>query len=449
MAGITSWQPSATAATVTSRLVPSGDAYVSGAKPRGNFGSADTLRTEALRQPKRSYLKFDLTQLSGTVVKATLRLYARRADGVGYTIQSVASNSWTEDTITHATAPPPGPAVARSGPVARDTWTTVDVTSLVRTNATISLALSPTGTSSGRYGSRESGATAPRLVVEATTSSAVGTSMSAASSSAMGATTTSASMTASSSATSTTRPTTTAPRETTTTSTTTTTPSPPPSGAAPVPLGVPGSWTLDFRDEFSGTSLDLAKWTPLPGRRMNNVTASTSNVAVSGGNLILTLASSTSGAFISSNPRDGAGVGYLFPVGAYAEARVRFPGDGRAIYNWPAWWISGPNWPNAGEHDIAEGLGTLTVNYHSPSGAHNQGSIPGTWSNEFHTYGVHRKASSADVYWDGVLVESYPTDDNGAAQSLLVNVGSHSSGGNVFGSAGQLRVDYVRVWRRA
>ena len=86
---------------------------------------------------------------------------------------------------------------------------------------------------------------------------------------------------------------------------------------------------------------------------MNNVTASASNVAVSRGNLILTLASSGSGAFISSSHSDGAGVGYEFPVGAYAEARVLFPGDGRTIYNWPGWWTSGPNWPDAGEHDIA------------------------------------------------------------------------------------------------
>jgi hypothetical protein len=161
----------------------------------------------------------------------------------------------------------------------------------------------------------------------------------------------------------------------------------------------------------------------------------------------LTPASATSGAYVSSSHDDGAGVGYKFPVGAYAEARVFFPGDGRTVYNWPGWWISGPDWPAAGEHDIAEGLGSLTVNYHSPSGAHNQGSVPGTWSNAFHTYGVHRKATSADVYWDGVLVKSYPTDDNGAGHSLLLNVGIHSSGGNVYGTAGLVRVDYVRVWR--
>jgi hypothetical protein len=149
---------------------------------------------------------------------------------------------------------------------------------------------------------------------------------------------------------------------------------------------------------------------------------------------------------VSSSPGDGAGAnGFLLPVGGYAEARVLFPGNGTSIYNWPAWWTSGPGWPAAGEHDIAEGLGSLTVNYHSLSGSHNQGVIPGTWSNAFHVYGLHRKATSADVYWDGRLVKSYSTDDNGGAQSLLLNVGRGNTA--VYGTGSQVKVDYVRAWR--
>jgi len=452
LAGILSWLPSATATTVISRLMPSGDAYVSGVQPQRNFGSADKLRTEALPRLKSGYLQFDLTQLSGTVVDARLRLYAWRADAFGYTIRSVEGTSWTEDTITYANAPALGPVVARSGPVARDAWTSVDVTALLRGNATLSLALTSTGASSGTYASRESGATAPQLIVQATTSttsSTARTTTSTATSTTVRATTT----TATTSLISAIAPTTTAPRDMTTTSSTTTTtassplPLSPSPTAAPVPLGVPGSWTLAFDDEFSGTSLDLTKWSKVwfsEDGVMNNVGTYSANVSVGGGVLTLQLADANSGALIHTGYGPGR---YQLPVGGYAEARVLFPGDGRTIYNWPGWWASGPNWPEAGEHDIAEGLGSLTVNYHSPSGAHNQGSVPGTWSNAFHTYGLHRKATSADVYWDGVLVKSYPTDDNGAGQSLLLNVGSHSSGGNVFGAAGQVRVDYVRAWR--
>ena len=135
LSGVWSWLPSATATTVTSRLVPSADAYVSRVQPQRNFGGADTLRTGSSPDLKRSYLRFDVTQLGGTVVKATLRLYAQRANALGYTVRSVASTSWTEDTIPYANAPARGPTVASSGPVARDAWTSVDVTTLLHGNA--------------------------------------------------------------------------------------------------------------------------------------------------------------------------------------------------------------------------------------------------------------------------------------------------------------------------
>ena len=144
------------------------------------------------------------------------------------------------------------------------------------------------------------------------------------------------------------------------------------------------SYKLVFDDEFNGSSVDTSKWVIDTGPANNNITASASNVSVSGGNLILNFASATSGAEVQT-PESGFGV----PVGAYVEARVYFPGNGSQIYNWDAWWLSGPYWPAAGEHDIAEVLnGQLTTNYHSPSGAHNNGAVPGYWGDSFHVFGL-------------------------------------------------------------
>jgi beta-glucanase (GH16 family) len=212
---------------------------------------------------------------------------------------------------------------------------------------------------------------------------------------------------------------------------------------------VSGSWQQVWGDEFNGSSLDRSKWTDLDGWSMNNVTTRGSNVSVSGGNLVLTLSSSSDGAEVDSSPADGAGAnGFMLQTGDYAEARINFPGDGNGLYNWPAWWASGPSWPAAGEHDIAEVLGgDLTVNYHSPSGSHNQGAVSGGWANSFHVYGVHVLADHADVYWDGQLVKSYKTDDNGQGKSLLINVGR--DGTAVTGTASQVKVDYVRAYRPA
>ena len=189
------------------------------------------------------------------------------------------------------------------------------------------------------------------------------------------------------------------------------TPTPPPTPAKP--LGVGGSWTPTFADEFSGSAIDKSKWSTMEGKTMNKVVARDHNATVSDGNAVLTLPDTKNGAFISTEMVDGVGHagGFLLPVGGYVESRVYFPGTASSLYNWPAFWCSGAAWPKAGEHDIAEVLttgtnvGGMTVNYHSPSGAHNQGVVKGTWQNDFHVYGLHRKATSADIYYDGNLVK--------------------------------------------
>jgi hypothetical protein len=180
LAGVLTWLPSATATSVTARFAPSGDASVSRSQPHRNFGNARTLLTGGLPSLRRSYLRFDLTQLGGTVVNATLRLYAERTNPFGYTVRSAAGTPWTEDTVTYANAPTPGPVVARSSRVVRDAWTSVDVTMLLHGKATVSLALTSSSPFAGVYASRESGATAPQLVVQvragATSSTATTTS---------------------------------------------------------------------------------------------------------------------------------------------------------------------------------------------------------------------------------------------------------------------------------
>jgi hypothetical protein len=223
----------------------------------------------------------------------------------------------------------------------------------------------------------------------------------------------------------------------------------------PVPVGPTGQWNLVFQDEFAGTTLDTSKWTPNwfgEGGSMNNVGTYAANSTVSGGTLNMVLSSSTAGALVHSDYSAGR---YQLQVGHYAEARIYFPGTaGETFYNWPGWWSSGPNWPTAGEHDIVEGLGgDPTSNYHwgtvGTDNADNSGTIAGTWNNAFHTYGVHRKAASADVYWDGQLIRSYATHDNGAPQELIINVGKSNSRTPQIGTAGMVKVDYVRAWSPA
>ncbi len=234
-------------------------------------------------------------------------------------------------------------------------------------------------------------------------------------------------------------------------------PPPPPPPGDPKPVGTPANiktWSLKFSDEFNGTSLDRNKWADCwwssanCSGSMNNVKPQPSNVSVKDGNVILTLSDSNNGALIASSKVVGAGVGYEFQYG-YAEARVFFPGNGSKCYNWPAWWLDGYPHPAGGENDIAEVLsgGDMTVNYHSPSGSHNQGNVPGYWCDGFHVYGAYRQPGKVDVYFDGNKVKSYATDDNGATEYLLFNVGKTSGSYSAYGSASQVKIDYARVWQ--
>lgn len=209
----------------------------------------------------------------------------------------------------------------------------------------------------------------------------------------------------------------------------------------PSPVGIRGLWRLVFDDEFNGRALNRAVWNARNGWfNQNGVTDYLSNIIVRNGHAILRLASPTSGAEMATRH-------FSLKVGEYAEARIKFAGSGTTIYNWPAWWISGPLWPSAGENDIAEGLGSLTVNYHFPGGALETGSPPGVWARRFHTYGIFRGRFFSRVYWDGKLVRTYRTDDDGRPQILLLTIGAANQ--IRVGAAGEMVVDYVRAWEPA
>ena len=161
-----------------------------------------------------------------------------------------------------------------------------------------------------------------------------------------------------------------------------------------VPVGVPGTWTLCYDEEFPGTTLNAANW-EISTNLVNTVISTPANVSVNNG-LTLTLSDSGHGACIESWTN-------WFQVGMCIEARIWFPGPGaptpgNAIYNWPAWWLSGTDSepPSAGEIDIAEGFdGALSINYHSISTGGITGGRPaGNWSNSWRTYSVYRRPSS-------------------------------------------------------
>ena len=228
--------------------------------------------------------------------------------------------------------------------------------------------------------------------------------------------------------------------------------------AALQPVGDPlgRNWTAIFDDEFNGTSIDASRWVGLNGWSNNNVTSNAKNCTESGGNLILALPGDGTGCDLYSSTTYGAGANaHSLLVGDYLEARIWFPGPGSSptstIDNWPAFWAydGSGNW-NAGENDIAEALGSMEYNYHGSSGCRNINlRPPGNWGNSWHVYGVYRTATQVQVFYDGVLVGTQTTCDNGGPEPIMFTSGASNAccgAPSVYGAAANVLVDWVREW---
>jgi hypothetical protein len=278
MAGLLSSLPNATATGATFRFAPSADAYVSELRPTVNFGSASELLTRSKPRTKRSYLRFDVTNLGGAVARATLQLYSEDRRATGYEIRAVADHTWREQMITYETAPPLGPVVATLPRAPAHRFASVDVTSLVSGTGAVDLAVTTADDSELRFTSRESGELAPRLVVETSTV----LTMQAATSTSLAPTSTRLALTTTSLApTSTTRPTTTG--STTTTSPSTTTPP-------------AGGWVNLVNDRFdSGGVPDHWNLYDTPYRSNVQNCPLPSHATVSGGSLHMLMAYETTG----------------------------------------------------------------------------------------------------------------------------------------------------------
>jgi hypothetical protein len=146
-------------------FAPVADAYVAESKPTTNFGGTTLLRVDS-SPLARSYLRFNVQGLVSPVTRATLRIYSNNTSSAGYEVRALADNSWDEKTISFANAPLPSATVAgQSGRLTGGTWSSVDVTQLIADNGSVSLVLTTTSSAQLNFGSRESGATAPQLVI--------------------------------------------------------------------------------------------------------------------------------------------------------------------------------------------------------------------------------------------------------------------------------------------
>lgn len=148
-------------------FLPADDATIKSNSPDQNYGAAGQLQAD--NNPYDNFLlKFEVSGVNGRpVLSAKLRLYTTNKSDLGGDLYYAADNSWDENTVTWNTAPLPGSAVLASlGPVEKDTWYEIDLTSLVMGDGTYTIRVATTSPDGADYASKEGQAgLAPQLIV--------------------------------------------------------------------------------------------------------------------------------------------------------------------------------------------------------------------------------------------------------------------------------------------
>lgn len=94
------------AAGGTYTIVASEDSYVVSTSPTANYNSTDNVYLQTARDTKETWLKFDLSGISGYVTAATLNVTGQSLAGtVQMYAYSTTDDSWSESGITWANKP--------------------------------------------------------------------------------------------------------------------------------------------------------------------------------------------------------------------------------------------------------------------------------------------------------------------------------------------------------
>ncbi len=206
---------------------------------------------------------------------------------------------------------------------------------------------------------------------------------------------------------------------------------------SPSPLGVTGSWTCTFDDEFNGTSLDTNLWTPQLTATSGYMSGETAcfvdtpqNISVSGGSLHLTALQTAApfscarrGGQFTTQETSGMITTYQKFSQTYGAFEIRaevsastVPGLQETLWLYPESLNGYGAWPNSGEIDFAEFYSEYPtydipfVHYRHKSGPDANDTadctiVPGT----FNTYDVVWSPGTIEVLYNGnVCLTDHP-----------------------------------------
>ena len=154
---------------------PTNDAYVMEARPNNTYGSQKVLQVMDAARDVNTCVKFNVSSLSGTVERATLRLWVTDPGPDGGAVHAVGpyyrgtTTLWLETGLTWNNAPDiAGEPLDVVGAAMKGRWVELDVTAAVVAaqgdNGRVGLAIVNDSKNVVKYSSKE-GAKAPELVV--------------------------------------------------------------------------------------------------------------------------------------------------------------------------------------------------------------------------------------------------------------------------------------------
>lgn len=160
--------------TGTFTFIATDDGQVKLTEPGKNYGTKATMKVE--QDKFASYMKFNVTGLSGQVVSAKVRLLVSDGSFDGSTeggsIYPVANSflgggvPWVQSSLNAGNAPAiSGSPLSTVGTVLSNSFVDFDVTAAFGSNGEYSFAISNTSTNQAKYYSRE-GASEPELIIE-------------------------------------------------------------------------------------------------------------------------------------------------------------------------------------------------------------------------------------------------------------------------------------------
>jgi beta-glucanase (GH16 family) len=238
-------------------------------------------------------------------------------------------------------------------------------------------------------------------------------------------------------------------------------------------------YQLVWSDEFSGTSLDLSKWTQIVGEggavsgnaELQYYTNRSQNTQVSNGTLKIIALQETYGgnAYTSARMQTKNQGDWLY---GKMEARIKLP---VAKGMWPAFWMLPTDniygiWPRSGEMDIMELIGKepsnsyATIHYGDNGTDNGFGThttlASGTFADDFHLFSIEWSPNLIKIFLDGALYFT-ATPTNIASPNvwrfdkrfyILLNL---AIGGSWAGAPDgtttfpqTMEVDYVRVYQK-